>query len=360
MSDLAPPEWLDRTPEQVRDEVVAYGVAESGTGLGDSVSHLATVWEPMGLLFQRLYATGLQPTAEAIDVRTAPGWWLRIHGLSAGEPWREEPRAAQGYARVTSATGGTMPAGTVLEAGGQQFGTDREVRLGAGVPASVAVTALVGGAAGNVAAGTAVEIPTPVPADLVATLPAQWVTVYGFDADTDDAAGVERYRARVRAALAVRGEANTEARYRLAAIRVPGVTAVRMLREPRDYGSTDLLFLARGDLPTPNDIDLVRAAVDREGLVCRDLWVRAPRSVPVVVEAEISGTATEAEVEAAIEAWWLANVSIGDPVEVEDLYQQATSGLPGLLNILYTSPVANLPGDVPSWYRPTIRVTRAA
>ena len=73
-------------------------------------------------------------------------------------PFRAAAGAAQGRVTVTSATGGRLAEGSIVEAGGQRFVTEDRARLTAGVAASVAVTAEAGGAAGNVAAGTAAAV----------------------------------------------------------------------------------------------------------------------------------------------------------------------------------------------------------
>ena len=84
------------------------------------------------------------------------------------------------------------------------------------------------------ASGTEVTIASPDPADVVARLDAQWVTIYGHNGDdlaTD--AGVERFRRRVRLGFEIRGEAEIHARYRLAAFGVDGVSSVSVGRTPR-------------------------------------------------------------------------------------------------------------------------------
>ena len=256
-----------------------------------------------------------------------------------------------------SSSGGTVPAGQEIQAGGAVYTTDEELRLNPGTTRAVEVTASTPGASSNVRSGAAVEVQSPEPADLTAELRADWITIYGYDADTEDANGIELYRARVLAATDVRGETNTEARYRLEAIRVPGVSNVKMSRTPRDYGSTDLTFLVRGQLPNETDIEVMRGAIARAGLVCRDIRVRIPDVETVSVVAEITGTATPSEVEAEIGAWWRATIGIGDDLEVQDLYQRAAIGVPGLQTIEYSSPVASIDVQVPTWLSPSISVS---
>ena len=359
MSDPAFVTWTDA---EIREFILATAERESGFSRSASVGPITGLWEMAALAMQRGWEVGVRPTAEAINPERATGFYLRIWGIIAGVPFRATAGRTKGHVTALSVTGGTLRAGSVVEALTQRYTTDIDTTLPAGVETLVAVTAETGGAAGNVAAGAeAAFIAGTEPMDATVRLAAQWVTVVGFDADdlsTDE--GTERYRQRMLAGLAVRGEANTIARYRFAALGVPGVSSVALGRTPRDYGSADLAVLVEGRLPTQEDLDLVRAAVELAGLVCRDLWVRPPRVVPVAVEAEITGTATVEAVTEAIDAWWARTIGIGDDVLVQALYREATIGVPGLDNIEFSSPVTNLDGAAATWYQPSISVTQAA
>ena len=350
MSDPAAPEWLTRTAKEIRDDAIAYGVAESGYGAGESASHRSTVWQPMGMMMAHAWRTAIRPIARAIDPETAPAWYLRRHGMNARVPWRAQPRA-------------TLAAGAVVAAGGQTYTTDAEVTLPAGEATAVAVTAAAAGAAGNVAAGAEAAFdpaPAGAVADATVALQADWITWYGFNRDADD---VEAYRQRVLAGMRLHGEAEADNsipdRYRVAALGVPGVSSVALARTPRDYGSMDLAVLVRGRLPTTAELELVRSACARAGLVCRDLWVRAPEAITVQVELTYTGSATTAAVEQAVDAWWRAHIGIGKAVLVEDLYRQATADLAGVYEVDYNSPGDNLRALPSVWYRPIVNAEAA-
>lgn len=359
MSDQQP-DFLGYTDEQIRDYTVAEGLRLTGYDEGESPAPVQGMLETFAMLWQQLWRIAVRPIIRHLDPRIATGYFLRLHGVWAGVAWRATARSTQGYIHISSATGGTLAEGAVVQVGGQRYTVDTEVQLAAGVAAAVAVTAVTAGAASNVAAGSEAEMEGETePADATAELRANWVTIYGYDADTDDDKGTEIYRTRVLAGLDVRGEAHTEARYRLAAIGVPGVNSVKMVRTPRGYGSTDLAFLVRGNLPTQADIELVEAALEREALVCRDLWVRAPEVITVAVEAEITGTATTARVQAVIEAWWRQNIGIGDSVTVRALYR-ATDEIEGLDTIEFSSPLENIDAIVPAWLSPSVTITQEA
>ena len=344
MSDPTP-DWLATTDEQLRDQVIAAGEEKAGVRGGPTVALFRGLWEAMAMMIVQIFQSAIRPIMRHADPREATGWYLRMHGIWAGVHWRSEARATRGHATLTSTEDATIPAGARITAAGQVLTVDAESALTAAVPAVVAVTAETPGATGNIAAG-AEDITVSgddVPATVTAELLAGWITIYGFDADDDD----EVYRPRVLAGLLVRGEANTRARYRLAAIGVPGVSDVATARTPRGYGSMDLSVIVRGDLPTDADLDLVSAALEEAGLVCRDLWVRAPSVVTAQVSAEITGTATTAAVEAAINRWWQTNIGIGSEVLVQSLYRDAVTGIPGVESIVYLAPLTNLPqGDI--------------
>ena len=356
MSD--PVTWTD---EEIRDFVLTTAESESGFSRSASVGPITGLWETAALAMQRAWAAGVRPTAAAIDPVTATGFYLRVHGVVANVPFRDTAGAAQGRVTVTSATGGRLAEGSIVEAGGQRYATDDRARLTAGVAASVAVTAEAGGAAGNVAAGTAAAFASGTePDDANARLDAQWITVVGFDADDlTTEAGTEAYRVRLLVGYEVRGDGPSIARYRLAAIGVPDLSSVRVGRSPRAYGSADVVALFAGRLPTDDELDLVRAEIARAGLVGRDVRVRTPDVVTVAVTATITGTATTDTVEEAIDAWWRAHIGIGDDVLRQDLFRQATVGVEGLDTIDFSSPGADLDGRNVTWYQPAITVTRA-
>ena len=219
----------------------------------------------------------------------------------------------------------------------------------------MAVTAAAAGAAGNVAAGTEAGWAEDRHDGATVRLDTQWITVPGLDADSDE----ELYRPRLLAGLQVRGEANTIARYRRAALAAPGVTSASVARTPRGYGSADVVVLVDRRVPTTTDLEMVRLSIARAGLVCRDLLVRAPDIVDVAVEAEITGTANIDDVQAAIDTWWRTHVGIGDGVAVQRLYREAAQGVPGLDTVIFSQPSRNLVEAPVRWYRPALNVRAA-
>lgn len=351
---MSSPDYLDLTNEQIRDQVILEGEERSGLQGRTSVGFFRTLWETMALIVQRVYRIAIRPIAIFIDPREAPGFFLSLHGINAGAP-RREARATEGNLTVTSATGGRMPTGLVLTAGAVQFETIREVVIDRGATAAVRIRCLTPGAIGNVAAGVGISWQgAPTPADAAGRLDAQWVALYGHDADDDD----DLYRERVLAGYLVRGEANTLDRYRLACRGVPGVTSVAAARAPRGYGSADISVLVDGDVPDADQLDLVRAAFNEAALVARDVRVTEPHAPAVDVRVLVIGDAAALTIVAAIEAWWRANISIGDQVLVQDLYTRAAAGVAGIDSIVFQSPAQNLPAQTNTWYRPVVRVTK--
>ena len=365
MSDPQPP-WLALTDDQLRDAVIADGERLSGHVGQPSVGLERGLFEVNALTVQRVFGVGIRPIARHADPRVATGLYLRLHAIIAGVDYRATARAAQGHVTVSSATGGTMPAGTTILAGGQTYETNERLRLTAGEAMTVAVTASVAGAAGNVASGTAASFDgTPEPADSTVALLAGWITVPGYDADdVNDDVLVERFRPRVLAGYQVKGEANTLARYRLVALGVnpgPGryVTSVASGRAQRGYGSADISALVNGRLPTDDEIQLVQAEIANAGIGGRDVRAAAPRVVSVAVTVKIEGSATLTAVEDAIDAWWRANIGIKDGLLVQTLYSSAHASVAGVDSIVYKSPADNIAARANTWLSPSITVTRA-
>ena len=354
-----PPDWVTMTDAEIRDWVLDTWEDESGFDRSASVGPITGLAELQALAFQRAWDIAIRPIAEDLDVDAAQGLYLRFHGINAGVPFRSEARATRGHVQIASDIGGTLVAGSIVTIDGQSFATDSDAEIYF-APSSIAVTAVLPGVRGNVDPGEGDIGSGVTPDDATVQFNAGWITVYGYNADdlsTTD--GTERYRERVKAGYAVKGEANTAARYRLAVLGVPGVSSVAVGRTPRGFGSADVAVLIENRLPTDNELHLVRAAIERESLVCRDLLVRQPSIVTVEVHATITGTAGIAAVTAAIDRWWRETIVIGGGVFVQDLYRQAASGVPGLETIVYDSPLQNLEGRAINWYEPAIIVTRA-
>lgn len=352
-------DWLGLTDDQIDSEVLRLGIAQTRTEEGPSFSFTATVMRFVALVVRWIFRVAIRPIGNQFDPRRATGEYLNLAGVLAGVPVRAA-RPTRGHATVTSAAGGRVRQGERIEAGGQGFTVDYDAQLAAGAATSVAITAEVAGPDGNVAAGTAAAFASPPQRapDATVRLDADWIRAIGFDADdpTDDP---EPYRERVLAGLGVRGFAEIEARYRLAALGVEGCTAAQTVRTPRGLGSVDLLVLFGGRLPTDSQLADVRAALREAQLTGADVVVRGPTTVSVTVTAEITGTALTTDAEAAILAWWRANVGIGADVLVQSLYADATAGLPGLTSIVYRSPLSNLDGSRGLWFSPVISVTAA-
>ena len=358
MSD-ALPDYLSMSDEEVRSTVVAEMLTEIESTADVAASLASTIAEGNGIMAQRLVQTVVRPIALHSDPRAADGFYLALHGVTAGVPVRVA-RAARGYATFTSATGGRVREGALLTAGGQQFAVTTSTRLPAGDDTAVPIEAQVAGDAGNVAAGATVELTDPSPDDAVARLDAQWLTHYGHAADVlTDPASLERYRRRVLIGYTIRGEAEVHARYRLAAFGVDGVSSVSVGRTPRGYGSADVAVLFDGRLPTETQLSSIRAAIDEAALGGRDVRAVAPRIVSITVRATITGTALPADVEDAIAGWFRARIGIGDAVLEQDLHAGAHAGVAGITSINYSSPSADLPARPGIWYQPTVTVTTA-
>lgn len=353
MSDPRP-DWLDLSDEQIRSDVKALADATLGpTPRGVASTQRVTVREFLALAVQRFFAIAVRPMAQNVDPRIATGVYLRWWGIASGAVHRSA-RATKGYATITAPAAGMVTRGVIIEAGGQRLAVDADTAIAAATATGVPVTATVVGAAGNVASGAAAEFAgdgPDAPDDATVELRRRWVTVPGHDTDTDDT-----LRVRVLAALLVRAETNTPARYRLAAYGAPGVSSVATERTPRGYGSADLAVLIRGGVPTQDQLDLVEREIEADGLSCRDLWVRAPEVITVAVEAVLSSSTDTTAAATAIEAWWRAEIGVGDGVPVARLYREAAAGF----LVEFRQPLRNLPARASVWYEPSISVRVAA
>ena len=155
--------------------------------------------------------------------------WSEFYGLS---PVRRPATPAQGTVTFIGTLGTVIPAGAqVQRADGVRFDTDALATISSGLgglvgadSASVAVTALEGGAAGNTAAFSTVTLVSPISG----VNDAATVDVLGLALGADQETDVE-LRARLRDFVRARPDGGSVAAYDAWAREVSGVTRVFVL-----------------------------------------------------------------------------------------------------------------------------------
>lgn len=200
--------------------------------------------------------------------------WSSIWGVT-----RKAASFAAGPVTLTGTTGAIVPAGTVLQAvTGQEFATAAEVTLAAGT-ATAQVRALAAGRSGNMVAGAALNLVSPVAGVNSQATVAAGGLVGGADAETDAA-----LRARLLARIHAPPHGGAKADYVAWALEVAGVTRAWVYPAELGLGTVTVRFV-RDDgasiIPSAAEVQAVQAHLDTRRPVTAGLTVVAPIAAPL-------------------------------------------------------------------------------
>lgn len=197
--------------------------------------------------------------------------------------WLAQPRKpatpAQGSVPILGANGRVIPAGTVLiRADGVEYATDAEVTIAVGT-ATVAITAVVAGAAGNAIAGTTLTLASPIAGiNGNVTVQAGGLT-QGADVETDD-----ELRVRVLARPKQPPHGGAQFDYVNWALEVSGVTRAWCYPLEQGDGTVTVRFVRDNDagiIPDAAEVAAVQAYIEARYPVTGHVFVVAPIAVPV-------------------------------------------------------------------------------
>lgn len=249
---------------------------------------------------------------------------------------------AVGQALFLGTNGSTIPAGTVLQrSDGAEYTVDADVPIAAGT-ATVNVTAMVAGAAGNAAVNTQLALVSPIAGVSAAGTVTAGGLANGFDIES-----IASVRARLLKRLRQPPQAGTKEDYESWATDVSGVTRAWCL--PKYYGTrtVGLCFVTDGAvgglIPTGATVAAVQAHIDAVRPVTADATVFAPVSDPL--NFTIALTPNTAVVQAAVQAE-LADLLSREAVPGDTLLlshiRQAISVAAGETDHVLVAPAANV------------------
>lgn len=262
--------------------------------------------------------------------------WASIWNVS-----RKAASFAAGPVTLTGTTGAVVPGGTRLAAAdGQEFETDTEVAIAAGT-ATAQITALTAGQAGNLAAGTAVTLVSPVAGVNAQATVAAGGLVSGADAETDSA-----LRTRLLARIQAPPHGGAEADYIAWALEVPGVTRAWVYPSELGLGTVTVRFVRDDDasiIPDAAEVAAVQAHLDSLRPVTADLTVVAPIAVPLNLTIQITpNTSTvQAAVQAELADLLRREAEPGGTILISHI-REAISLAAGETNHVLTAPVADV------------------
>jgi len=262
--------------------------------------------------------------------------WAAIWGVA-----RKSAEFAAGAVVVTGLSGAVVPAGSVFQASdGQEFIADADATLVSGA-VSVAVTASTAGQAGNLDAGVALTLGSPISSvDSAATVAAGGLTG-GADAETDD-----DLRARLLDRIQQPPQGGCAYDYVAWALAVPGVTRAWVTPGELGLGTVTVRFVRDDDaslIPDAGEVATVQAYIEMLRPVTAAVTVVAPVHVPL--DLTLSITPDTATIRAAITAE-LADLlrreaEPGGTILLSHL-REAISLASGETDHVLTSPAANV------------------
>lgn len=215
--------------------------------------------------------------------------------------WLTTPRipaaAAVGNVTFTGTNGTLIPAGSVLvSATGVEYATDADATISGGTALS-AVTALTGGANGNLVAGSLLSLTTPI-ADINSTVTVDSnALTQGADQEDDI-----KLRARLLARIQQPPHGGADYDYVNWALEVPGVTRAWVYPQELGLGTVTVRFVRDNDasiIPDAGEVTAVYDYIEARRPVTANLTVVPPVAVPL--NFNIAVTPNTAAVKAAVE-----------------------------------------------------------
>ena len=318
MSD--PTTFLGKSKDDIRKEIMEIGKRETGISNLKSTGVLRGILETMSLMVTRIYTAFLTPMLTQVDRRKATGFWLDLHGNNLGVV-RNQAKRTTGTFTGTAYKAGTLKAGAWIRVEGTKlrFRVTKDVPFLAG-PFKVPVEAERTGPEYNVTSKSRLVLTKVTMGVESVSAGKDWIGHSGTNTEEDAA-----YRRRIDARWNIKGDGNPPSRYVLVARSAAGITHAKVLRTPRGWGSVDVIVAGSAGLPTPKQLADVRAALEGESMICRDLVVRAPEKVTTDIVIEFSGKYTAAQVENAVRNW-VAGLGIGKNMEIRQLYRDPWDG----------------------------------
>lgn len=248
--------------------------------------------------------------------------------------------AATGGINFSGTAGSAIPIGTEARAlDGVAFVTTAAGVIGAGGTVTLAAQALVAGAAGNKAATTPLTL-TAAPAGVLSQATINTMTS-GADAETNEA-----LLARVLFRLQNPPAGGAAHDYFAWAKEVSGVTAAYVYPNRRGLGTTDVVILASGGLPSAELIAGVQTHIDGLRPVQADFLVFGPTAIAVNVTALLTLAAgyvladVAASINAVLDAYF-ATLKPGDTCYINRI-RAIISDTPGVVDFNLTSPAGNV------------------
>ncbi|HJC40817.1 MAG TPA: baseplate J/gp47 family protein [Candidatus Intestinimonas pullistercoris] len=280
--------------------------------------------------------------------QTAQGEYLDLHAQLRGVE-RREATAAEGVLRFTVDAAGAadreIAAGTVcMTAGLTRFETIEAGTLEAGeTSVDIRARALEAGSAGNVAAGTILQMAVAPVGVSRCTNPAAFTG--GTDREDD-----ETLRARVLETYRRLPNGANAAFYQQGALSFDEVAAAAVIPRPRGVGSVDVVVSTAAGAPSAELLEELEDYFEARREIAVDVQVRAPEmetvdvTVQVAAEEGQDAQAVQDAVEAALRGWFDGR-RLGQSV-LRAALGELVFHVEGVANYALTAPAADVAVEV--------------
>ncbi|MCG3177411.1 MAG: hypothetical protein MOGMAGMI_02385 [Candidatus Omnitrophica bacterium] len=282
----------------------------------------------------------LEWIARQVIIDTADGDMLERHASIWGVA-RKAASPGVGNVTVTGTNGAIVPAdSTLARSDGAQYTTDVEATISGGT-ATIAVTAVEGGQAGNASAASSLSFDTPI-AGVSATAT---VAVGGLTGGADIEAD-EDLRARLLARIQQPPHGGASYDYVAWALEVPGVTRAWVYPAELGLGTVTVRFVRDDDaspIPDAGEVTAVQDYIDSVRPVTADVTVVAPIAVPLnfTIDLTPDTAAIRAAVEAELRDLLLREAEPGATILLSHI-REAVSLASGENDHILTVPAANV------------------
>jgi uncharacterized phage protein gp47/JayE len=261
--------------------------------------------------------------------------WASVYGMQ-----RKPATFARRNVTFTGINGSVVPIGTVTQsATGEQFVTDAAATISSGT-ATVAVTSLTPGTAGNVPVGATLALVAPVAGvDGNGTVAATGV-VDGTDQEKDDALA-----ARIISRIQFPPKAGVATDYENWAREVPGVTRVWVFPQQNGPGTVGVAFVRDDDssiIPDSAEVAQVQSYIDAVKPLTAAVTVFAPLTQAINMTISVTPNTTQVKNAVLAElAEFFRSVSTGQTIYVSQL-RERISAAPGETNHVLSVPAADV------------------
>ncbi|MDR0761103.1 MAG: baseplate J/gp47 family protein [Treponema sp.] len=307
--------WIEQDEKSIGDDILVIAKEETGLTSFKSVGVLRGFIETVKRIVIFIYNTAINLIYKNATLDGATGFFLTCWGLNLGVV-RKQSAKTSGYFTGTAYGSGKISAGTwaVIDGTDLRYKVTQDISFAEGA-FNIPVIAEFSGIRYNVGAGVPVRITRVISGLESALIGADWITALGQETEED-----EPYRERIKTRWRDQTLGDTKDTYKYFAEQVDGVRSAKIIRTPRGPGSTDVIIASINGAPEDALLEAVRTNLHNHELMAFDVQVKPPEIMPLDIEIEYSGDASQAEMRLVAEQY-VYSLDIGGRFQISRLYE---------------------------------------